>query len=84
VIELNVLRGMAVYARQAVLDREYFTTTEFARLFGVSRSTVARLVDRGRIPARRVGSHRRIFKADLEAAGLLMATTPARPDSSQP
>lgn len=49
--------------------REYLTTTEFARLHGVSRATVARLVDQGRIPARRVGTHRRIFKSDLEAAG---------------
>lgn len=50
---------------------EYYTTSELARLYGLSRSTVARLVDQGRIPARRVGAHRRIFKADLEAAGLL-------------
>jgi excisionase family DNA binding protein len=51
--------------------RDYYTTAELARLYGLSRSTVARLVDRGRIPARRVGAHRRIFKADLEAEGLL-------------
>jgi uncharacterized protein len=51
--------------------REYYTTAELARLYGLSRSTVARLVDQGRIPARRVGAHRRIFSADLEAADLL-------------
>src|SRR5215472_12927998 len=51
--------------------REYYTTAELARLYGLSRSTVARLVDQGRIPARRVGAHRRIFRADLEAADLL-------------
>ncbi len=58
-------------------ERDYLTTVEFARLYGLSRSTVARLVDRGRIPARRVGSHRRIFKIDLETAGL--AGNPAVP-----
>src|SRR5437879_864230 len=51
--------------------RDYYTTAELARLYGLSRSTVARLVDRGRIPAQRVGTHRRIFKADLESEGLL-------------
>jgi len=51
--------------------REYYTTAELARLYGLSRSTVARLVDQGRIPARRVGAHRRIFRTDLEAADLL-------------
>lgn len=54
--------------------RDYYTTAELAQLYGLSRSTVARLVDRGRIPARRVGAHRRIFRADLEAARLLPGT----------
>jgi excisionase family DNA binding protein len=54
--------------------RDYYTSGELARLLGLSRSTVARLVDRGRIPARRVGIHRRIFKNDLEAAKLLPAS----------
>jgi excisionase family DNA binding protein len=61
-------------------EADYYTTTGLARLFGVSRSTIARLIDHGRIPARKAGSHRRIFKADLEAAGLLgaVAEAPAR------
>jgi excisionase family DNA binding protein len=53
-----------------VSDRDFYTTAEFARLQGLSRSTVTRLVDAGRIPARRAGSHRRIFKEDLQAAGI--------------
>ncbi|HEV3230876.1 MAG TPA: helix-turn-helix domain-containing protein [Candidatus Dormibacteraeota bacterium] len=66
-----------------MIDRGYYTTAEFARLHGLSRSTVARLVDRGRIPARRVGSHRRIFREDLQAAGItatesLMRAVPRR------
>ncbi len=63
------LRDLSVY-NTTVSDRDFYTTAEFARLQGLSRSTVARLVDRGRIPARRVGSHRRIFKEDLQAAGI--------------
>jgi excisionase family DNA binding protein len=58
-------------------DRDYLTTSEFARLQGLSRATIARLIDRGRLPARRVGSQRRLFKSDLEAAGLL-------PDGGRP
>lgn len=75
------LRGLRFFSKDSdrferlyfcpVLVRDYLTTTEFARLSGLSRATVARLVDKGRIPARRVGSHRRLYKADLEAAGLL-------------
>ena len=57
--------------------REYLTTSEFANLHGVSRATVARLVDQGRIPARRVGTHRRIFKSDLESAGFVSSTISA-------
>jgi excisionase family DNA binding protein len=52
---------------------EYYTTGEAAKILGLSRSTVGRLVDRGRIPARRVGAHRRILKDDLEAADLMPA-----------
>jgi len=60
-----------------VSTREYLTTSEFAKLNGVSRATVARLVDQGRIPARRVGTHRRIFKADLESVGFAGPTISA-------
>jgi excisionase family DNA binding protein len=59
-----------------VSQREYYTTSEFARIWGLSRATVARLADRGRIPVRRAGIHRRIFKADLEAAGLTTGDAP--------
>jgi len=65
--------------------REYYTTAELARLYGLSRSTVARLVDQGRIPARRVGAHRRIFRTDLEAADLLPSSgTPTSRDRTAP
>jgi len=46
-------------------SEEFYTTGAVARLTGLSRSTVARLVDSGRIPSVRVGAHRRIPKSFL-------------------
>lgn len=78
---MSVLTDLLGYAGAM---RDYYTTAELARLYGVSRSTVARLVDRGRIPARRVGAHRRIFMADLEAAHLLPSSASRAPGHRSP
>jgi hypothetical protein len=51
---------------RADLDRP-LTTSQAAELLGMSREGVARLVDRGELPGFRVGRHRRIHRADLEA-----------------
>lgn len=43
------------------------TTEEAAAVLGVSRPTVVRLVDTGKLPARMVGTHRRLALGDVLA-----------------
>jgi excisionase family DNA binding protein len=42
-------------------------SSEAARLLGVSRPHLVRLVEKGEIPFRKVGSHRRIHASDVAA-----------------
>lgn len=50
-----------------VAGDEMLTTQGAAERLNVSRQYVVRLVDRGRLPAVKVGSHRRLRASDVEA-----------------
>lgn len=50
-----------------IADDAVLTTSEAGELLGISRTYVTRLVDEGKLPAHRVGSHRRLRAADVLA-----------------
>lgn len=43
------------------------TTTAAAEILGVSRPTLVKMITEGRLPAHKVGSHRRLFAEDVFA-----------------
>ena len=62
----EVLEAAADGQRALVLrSPEELTTEQAAAVLGVSRPTVIRLVDAGKLPARMVGTHRRLALGDI-------------------
>jgi len=47
------------------MSRDLISTQEAAEILGVSRPTVVRLLESGKIPFEKIGSHRRINKSDV-------------------
>lgn len=64
----EVLAAAAEGERPLVLrSPDDLTTEEAAAVLGVSRPTVVRLIDTGKLPARMVGTHRRLSLGDVLA-----------------
>jgi excisionase family DNA binding protein len=63
---VEILEAAADGERPLVLRTpEDLTTEQAAAVLGVSRPTVVRLIESGRIPARMVGTHRRLSLGDV-------------------
>jgi excisionase family DNA binding protein len=58
------------------MDRDYITTTEAARLLGISRNRVLALIKAGRLPAEKIGGVWLIKADDLK---LVEVRLPGRP-----
>jgi excisionase family DNA binding protein len=64
----EVLEAAADGERALVLRvSEDLTTAQAAAVLGVSRPTVVRLIDAGKLPAQVVGTHRRVALSDVIA-----------------
>lgn len=64
----EILEAAADGERALVLrSAENLTTEQAAAVLGVSRPTVVRLVESGKLPARMVGTHRRLSLSDVLA-----------------
>lgn len=65
--ELELDRAEAIDLLDRLQPRaEVLTSQEAADLLGVSRPHLAKLLDRGEIPSHKVGTHRRVLRADVE------------------
>lgn len=64
----RLLAGLATGSSVYVLtDDDELTTQQAADILGISRTYVVRLIDQGNLPARHVGTHRRLRAVDVLA-----------------
>lgn len=64
----EILEAVADGERALILrSPDDLTTEKAAAILGVSRPTVVRLIESGRLPARMVGTHRRLTLGDVLA-----------------
>lgn len=77
---VNVLVAINEHRRvQIATLPDEMTTGQAADVLGVSRPTVVTLIDEGRIPARKIGTHRRVRTDDVIA--FMERTTSGRGDA---
>ena len=77
--------GHAVAVHTIASGEEEVSTSQAARILGMSRPTLIDLLEKGLIPFRRVGTHRRVPVLDLLAYKLRMGrgATPSRAEKLQ-
>ncbi len=61
-VVFHMMRGRAIFL---IPEKQVLTTLEAAKLLDVSRPFLVKLLDEGKIPSFKVGSHRRIHLEDL-------------------
>ena len=48
------------------VEKEYITTGQAAKILGISRPTLVKMLDSHRIPSTRINSHRKVLREDVE------------------
>lgn len=76
----DLSRGHAVAVHTIASGEEEVSTSQAARILGMSRPTLIDLLEKGAIPFRRVGTHRRVPVLDLLAykLGMRKGAAPSR------
>lgn len=62
-------------------DEQWISQAEAARLRGVSRQAIARLISRGRLSSRRIGGRDLVRKDEVESFDPLPAGRPTREET---
>lgn len=79
----DLSQGHAVAVHTIADAEEEVSTSKAARILGMSRPTLIDLLEKGRIPYRMVGTHRRVPVLDLLAYKLGMRRGPSGPSRAE-